>query len=431
MFKKLLQLAVVFVSVNSGLFAEEPQEQVIDHIELATMMFYDGNNQKALDELQLAKDSHTDIDWLKYHSIRGLIFLKEEKYPLAITALKKAIIATHKKVYEAPPTEKKVKRKHLLSFLIGSEESKTTAPEEKKPVFDAEKLRREKLEELYIYLSQAYYKNKQYIKTVEALDKAGQRGRSNAAYYTLRAECYWKAGQKANAIAALSTGSRLFPKDATLLKQKFYYFVDLKLYQAAIKAAKAYMKKVPASDQEYISLAQMLISGGEEEEAFKVLEEAKMRFPTSAKIDILLGHLYNKKDMPYVTAQLFEQGSYYDRAYLKEASEMYRRAGNLSHALYLNSKMTDNAEKTKQKVAIYIDRGEFEKIIGLKDALGRYGLLEDDNIRYALAYAYYVVKDYEAAERNLKKIQDSELFSKATIIRKNIEKCKENSLECI
>ncbi|MBT8348253.1 MAG: hypothetical protein HKP62_02255, partial [Sulfurovum sp.] len=212
---------------------------------------------------------------------------------------------------------------------------------------------------------------------------------------------------------------------------KFYYFAELKLYQASIVAAKAYMKKIPANAQEYISLAQMLQSGGESEEALKVLEEAKLKFPSSAKVHVLLGHYYNQKDMPYTTADLFEKGSYYDPIYLKEAAEMYRRNGELAHALYLNSMMTDKEEKTKQKVAIYIGKGEFEKVIGLKDALGRYGLLKNDNMRYALAYAYYVVKDYDSAEAHLKKIEDDELFSKATVIRKNIEKCRSNSLECI
>ena len=110
---------------------------------------------------------------------------------------------------------------------------------------------------------------------------------------------------------------------------------------------------------------------------------------------------------------------------------MYRRSGDLAHAFYLNSKMTDKAEKTKQQVAIYVGREEFEKIIALKDALDRYGLLNDDAMRYALAYAYYVSRDYESAETHLKKIQDDELFSKATIIRKNIEKCKNNPMECL
>lgn len=428
MLKKILTLSLVLFMTNTALMAQKPQEQIINHVEVATILFYDGSYKKALEELQKAKESHTDIDWMKYHSMRGIIFLKEEKYTQAIDAIKEAISATRKKVYKAPVEEKE--KKEVL-FSLFSDEKKAEKSKKVVVAFEPEKLRKAKIEELYIYLSQAYYRSEQYLSTVQALDAAGERGQESASLFTLRAECYWKANQKASAIEVLNRGAKLFPKDATLLKQKFYYYAELKLYQASISAAKAYMKKVPANAQEYISLAQMLVSGGEDMEAIKILEEAKILFPTSAKVHILLGHYYNKKDMPYTTAHLFEEGSYYDSKYLKEASEMYRRAGALSHALYLNSLMSDKTEKTKQKVAIYVSRGEFEKIIGLKDALNRYALLKNDNMRYALAYAYYVVKDYDEAEVHLKKIQDDELFSKATVIRKNIEKCKNSPLECI
>jgi len=427
MLKKTVQILLVLLFTTLTLFAKEEKE-AIDHMALATMMFYDGNYKKALSELQIAKDEHIDMDWLKYHSIQGMISLKEDKYTQAITSFNAAINAAYKKVYTAPVSEQE-KKKYL--FSVFSEKEKKLNPSINESVFNPEKLRRDKIEELYIYISQAYYRNNQYLQTVKALNKAGKKGRSTAGYFTLRAECYWKANDKANAISALSIGTKLFPKDATLLKQKFYYFAELKLYQASIEAAKLYMQKVPVNAQEYISLAQMLMGAGEHMEAIKILEEAKMHFPTSAKVYVLLGHYYNQKDMPHTTAHLFEQGSYYDRKYLKEAAEMYRRSGELSHALYLNSKMSNNAEKTKQKVAIYVNRGEFEKIIGLKDALNRYALLKNDNMRYALAYAYYVVKDYEKAETHLKKIQDDELFSKATVIRKNIEKCKVSPRECM
>jgi tetratricopeptide (TPR) repeat protein len=427
MLKKIITLSVVFFLTYS-LQAEETEAQTINHMEIATIMYYDGKYDKALEELQQAKDSHTKIEWDKYYNMRGLIFLKNENYQASIDAFKQAIIATKQKVYE-PPVEEQPKREYL--FTVFSPETSVEAPVAKKPLFDPEKLRKDQIEEIYIYLSQAYYKSEQYINAVHALDAAGEKGRASASLFTLRAECYWKADQKGAAIDALSRGAKLFPEDATLLKQKFYYFAELKLYQAAIVAAKTYMKKVPANVQEYISLAQMLQSGGESEEAIKVLEEAKLKFPSSAKVDILLGHYYNQKDMTHVTADLFEEGSYYDPNYLKEAAEMYRRNGELAHALYLNSMMTDKEEKTKQKVAIYIERGEFEKVIGLKDAMDRYGLLKNDNMRYALAYAYYMVKDYDDAEAQLKKIEDDELFSKATVIRKNIEKCRSNSLECI
>ncbi|MFT7879320.1 MAG: hypothetical protein ABXS91_02910 [Sulfurimonas sp.] len=427
MLKKLLTLTVVFFCVLT-LQAKESEDKTINHMEIATIMYYDGKYDKALEALQRAKESHTEIEWDKYHNMRGLIFLKNENYRSSIDAFKKAILATRKKVY-TPPVEDTPQREYL--FKLFSDNEKVKKPVVKKPVFDPEKLRKEQIEEIHLYLSQAYYKAEQYLDAVHALDAAGEKGRARASLFTLRAECYWKADQKGSAIDALSRGSKLFPEDATLLKQKFYYFAELKLYQASIEAAKAYMKRVPANAQEYISLAQMLQSGGESEQAIQILEEAKLKFPSSAKVHILLGHYYNQKEMPHITAGLFEEGSFYDATYLKEAAEMYRRNGALAHALYLNSMMKDREEKTKQKVAIYIGKGEFEKIIGLKDALDRYGLLENDTMRYALAYAYYMVKEYEQAEAHLKKIEDDELFSKATVIRKNIEKCRNNSLECL
>jgi len=429
MIKKTLYTSLVLASFYIPLnAANHSKETGPDHMALATMMIYDGKYDKATKELDEVDKNGTDFDAAKYATMRGIIALKAEIYPEAIKEFNDAVAKTKVKVYLPPKTEEEKKKKHLLSFvgLHFEKKKKVVLPE-----FDPEAIRKDKLEQLYLYLSQSYYKNKQYLETVQSLDNAGERGRDRAALFTLRAECYWKANEKENAIATLTKGAEHFPKDTTLLKQKFYYFAELKLFQAAIENAKIYIKKVKAAPTEYISLAQMLNRGGEKQEAIKILEEGKMRFPSSAKISMLLGYLYNKDDMIHTTANLFEEASYYDSNYTKDAAEMYRRAGELPHALYLNASMTNKAEKIKQQIAIFVDRGEFEKVIGLKNAMDRYGLLEDDKLRYALAYAYYVVKDYDKAERYLKQIQDNALFSKATIIRKNIEKCKKNSLGCI
>ncbi|GEM_PF-401295 len=404
---------------------EEAVPPPVDHIQVATILFYDGKYDKALISLQKAKESNVEIDWMKYHSMRGIIFLKQNRLKEAIEELRKAIEVTHVYVYKKPVVEEKPK--HLFTLL--SERNESTISKE--PPFDPEALRKDKLQELYLYLSQAYYKDKQYLKTVEALDQAGERGRDSSATFTLRAECYWKADEKERAITVLTQGATVFPEDTTLLKQKFYYFAELQLYQAAIQAAREYIKRMPADEKEYVSLAQMLQNGGEKNQAIQVLEEAALRFPKSAKIQFLLGLYYNQKQMTYTAAHLLEMGAERNATYLKDAAEMYRRAGDLSYAIYLNSKMTDNAEKTRQKVAIFVSRGEFEKVIALKDALNRYGMLKDDNMRYALAYAYYVVHDFDKAEEHLQKIEDNELFSKATVIRKNIEKCKDKPMECI
>ena len=404
----------------------------IDHMANASMMIFDGKFQKAKNELDMIDQSSPTFDAAKYYTIMGVLDVKEKDYTNAIEDYKKAIEATKVKVYIDPALavkNKVIKKKHLIDFIIDtkSEEEKPKGT----PGFDPEKIRQEALDKLHIQLSKSYYKMKDYANTIQALDNAGVLGSNRAGLFTLRAECYWKLKEQGEALEALSRGSRLFPTDKRLLKQKFYYLSELKLYKAAIDASKAYMDLGEATPKEYLALAQMLLRGHQLNLAITTLEEGKELFPNDAKLNMVLGHAYMKRDMIHTAAQLFERASYSDSNYTKDASEMYRRAKELPHALYLNAQMSDKKEKIKQKVAILVDRQEFEKIIGLKDALNRYHMLTDDNLRYALGYSYYMVKDYDKAEKEFKKIKDNALFTKATVIRKNIEKCKKNSLECL
>lgn len=427
MFKNIKYLALVLALAYLPLSAEETIDAPkIDHLSLATMMIFDGKFDKAREELKEVDQDAIDFDGSRYYTMVGVMAVKEKDYNSSIEAFNKAIEATINKVYTPPPVEKE-KREYL--FSIFSED----IPKEVKevPLFEPEKLRAEKISKLYIHLSKSYYKIKDYLNTIMALDNAGEAGSNRAGLFTLRSECYWKMEDNNSALEALTRGTKLFPDDKRLLKQRFYYLAELKLYQSAIKASRAYMAKSEATDKEYLSLAQMLLGGGDITSAIKILEEAKVKFPYTAKISMMLGHAYLKRDMIHVTAHLFEQASYYDKNSTKDAAEMFRRAKNLPHALYLNSMVSDKKEKLTQKVAIYVDREEYEKVIGLKDGLERYAMLENDNLRYALAYAYFMVKDYDEAEKHFKKINDSSLFSKATVIRKSIEKCKKNSLECI
>lgn len=423
MYKKILPIIAIFALLHSSVYAQTSQSEEVDHLGLATLMIYDAEYEKAHNELALVDKNAPEFDAANYYTVVGVLHSKQNKTQEAITAYKNAIEATKTKVFKAP----KLYTKEKYLFSIASSEAK----KEKAPAFDPEAKRQEKIEQLYMYLTQEYYKLKDYKNTVASLEKAGDQGKSRAGLYTLRAECYYKQGLHEETFAALNRGIKKFPDDATLLKQKFYYFADLKLYRAAIDAARIYMQKAGASSQEYLALAQMLIGANEIDSAIRVLEEAKLKFTKEPTTGILLGHMYLKKDMKHATAHLFDESFYYDKKYLKDAVEMNRRAENNARALYLNTQNIDKIEKLRQKIAIYLNAGEYRKIIGLQKALKRYKMLDDDNLRYALAYSYYMSDDFVNAEEQLKYISDSELFGKATVIRKNIEKCTNNPLECL
>ncbi len=415
-------IAVFCIFSLSVAYAQQEEKQS-NHLELATMMYYDGNYTKATLELNEVDQNSEDFDASKFYSIKGLIAMKTKKYDDAVINLVRAIKETKVKVYKDPYAQKEKERKHL--FLRDFKKKK------KRKAFDPEKIRKQKLEQLYLFLSRAYYQQKEYAKAIKALDMAGEAGKNRAGMYLYKADCYWKMENHDMAIATLDRAIGKFPQAKSLSKQKFYYFAKLNLYHSAAKVATSFLNDSNTSAKEYLTISQVFLRGGEKNEALKLLEYAKVRFPDEAKIPLLLGNIYLKDAMLHTPAHLFEQSANIDNKYIKDAVEMYRRAKEIPHALYLNSKNENPTDQLKQKVAILVSNGEFENLIGLKSDLARYGLLKNDTIRYALAYSYYMVKDYENAEKNLKKITDNQLFSKATIIRKNIEKCKEKPLECL
>ena len=421
--RMLLPILFLFglsVSLVAAMESDTPTE--IDHLAIATIMIHDGRFEKAEAELSKVDPSSEKIDAADYYTIRGVLDFKQDRNKNAIENYLKAIDATKKKTFLPPKNPEK--QKYL--FSIG----KSKTEEEPEIAFVGKKIKKEKLEKLYLYLSQAYYKIQDYANTARHLDFAGDRGTDRPELFSLRAECYWKLEQFSDAINSINRGLKHFPDNANLLKQKYYYFAELELYQSAIETAYRYMTVTQADAKEYIILAQLLTESGQVDEAAKVLEKAKGIFPENAKITMLLGHIYMKKDMEHTAAYFFKAGAYHDKQYLKAAVEMHRRIKDYPHAIFLNTQMSDKVEKLKQKVAILLDRAEYEKVIGLKDDMDRYSLLDDDNMRYALAYSYYMAKDYPNAEKHLKMIQDDKLFIKGTTILKNIEKCRENSMEC-
>ncbi|MGV6817342.1 MAG: tetratricopeptide repeat protein [Thiotrichales bacterium] len=399
---ELFLITSLFIA-STAAYARNSDEDVdpADHMALATLMLYDGNFDKALTELKLVDTEKKGFDFARYYTIKGIVSMRVEDYNSAIENLKLAIEATRVKVY------KKIKG------------------------VDSEVVRTEKLGQLQLQLAEAYYRVKDYASVIETLDAAGEAGVARPELFSLRADCYWRLEDHGNAFDVLSRGFERFPEEVSFVKQKFFYFADLGLYLSAVEAADRYFQAAESDAKDSIAFAQVLSGAHEDDKAIRLLEKAKLQFPKNAKIPVLLGHLYLRRDMHNVAANLFEYASYFDKKYVPEAAEVYRRAKDFPDSLRLNARITDPKEKAKQQVAIFVEQGEFERIIALKDELRRYDMLRDDNLRYALAYAYYMVKDYDNAEKNLKKLTNSELFAKATVIRKSIERCKDNELECL
>jgi tetratricopeptide (TPR) repeat protein len=105
-----------------------------------------------------------------------------------------------------------------------------------------------------------------------------------------------------------------------------------------------------------------------------------------------------------------EQTAQYDPKLIAEAAEVYRRAGRFYKALTLNAGIRDQQVKLKQRLSVFIALKRYEQAANMKKSLYRNVLLNDQNIRYALAYAYFASGQFDAAGRQIDFLIESELF---------------------
>jgi hypothetical protein len=58
-------------------------------------------------------------------------------------------------------------------------------------------------------------------------------------------------------------------------------------------------------------------------------------------------------------------------------------------------------------------------------------LLEDEDLRYAVAYALFKTGEFGAAEEHLSALNRPDLFRKAAELRRAIQDCVEDSWKCL
>jgi len=362
--------------------AEKSKSDEIDHVALATLLMKDGHYTRAAETLNEADTTKKEFDFVMFYTLKGLVFTKQQLFKVANEQFYKAI------------------------------ESGQTEPS------------------IYLYIAQNNFKLRDYQGTVDALDKAGIIATEKPQLLALKAECYWKLEQKAEALDTLAVVTSKFPKYYGVYKQRFNYFVELELYQGALEDAEIYLANEKPNVKTYLSFVGALRKSGATSKATMLAEEGNVKFVESADMTVMLAHLYLDQEMIQTAADLFDQASIEDPKYTKEASEMLRRAREFTLALYKNAQLIDTKEKYKQRIAIYLEFGEYERVVATDSALERSGLLEDENIRYALAYAYYMTSDFDKSEVQLRELTRPDLFEKATELRKSMEKCQNNAWEC-
>lgn len=358
------------------------EEEEIDYITLAAKLIKDGHYDRAATVLDEVDESREGLDLIRYHTLRGVVGLQLKLYKQARESLLKAV--------KAGQTEKVV----------------------------------------HLYLAQAYYGEKDYASVVKQLDLAGAEGKKSVPLYQMRAQANWEIKQYDRAIAALTEGASRFPEDSELLRVKLFRLVELGLYQEALQLGRSFLSRETVTVDDYLAIGQALRQGKQFKEARNILQTARLKYPDNIDATLQLAHTYIDDGRPLLAAMLYEDASRLEPKHTLEAAELYKQAGRLDRALFINAQISDQKAKMKQRLSILLEQERFEQIAAMQDRLSRLGLLADQNIRYALAYSDFKVGNFKSSESHLKQIHDANLYEAALQLRKAMEDCKSVGWEC-
>ena len=247
----------------------------------------------------------------------------------------------------------------------------------------------------------------------------------------MRSQSHWELGQHDAAFLALDAGLKAFPEQSEFSRIKLVHLIELGLFQEVSRIGEAYLERPHATADDYAAVGEGLRQSKQFAQAHAVLEAAHLRFPEDEKISVLLAHTYLDEGRPLVAALLFEDAARRWPRYSLEAAELYLEARRFERALFNNARVLDSAAKMKQRLAILLEQEQFNLVIGMAPSLSRLDLTADQSIRYALAYAYFKVGEFNHAEAHLKQVNEPKLFESALSLRKAMATCREAGWECL
>lgn len=380
MLRRLLMLCLLAVLPT---LAPVQASDEVDYVGLASLLLKDGHYDRAEGALANVDESDEDLDRVRYFTLKGLIKLRNQLHAEAKQALNEAIAA-------------------------GQED----------PV-------------VYLYLAQAHFGLNEYRATLDALQKAGAETQGRPEIVVFRAQAHWQLGEKFKAWDVLADASEQFPDEGEFVRRRVFMLIDLGMYRAAADLGLDYIDRFGAEEPDLLAIGRALRQSGEPERALAFLEQAYLRYPGSKSAMLELAHTYLETRRTLAAARLFEQAAAFYPELTSEASELYREAGHVMHALNLNARTADSEKKFKQRLALLVQLEAFEQVAAMERDLQRVGLTEEGSVRYALAYAFFKTGRFEKAESYLAGLSDPDLFKQATNLRSAMSSCEESPWACL
>lgn len=386
MFVALLAVAGLAAPPSAGAQGSKKKQQKedLDYLELATVLVRDKHYERASNTLAQVDTEDEDTDLARFHFLRGVVRLNLGLYSQAAED------------FEA-------------SITNGQTD----------PVVS-------------VYSGQAYFYSNQYEKCIEAFLRAQDKAREIQATFAMRAEAYWKLERFEDSWRILNEGMELYPDYHELLRRKTFQAIEKNLYRTASELGRIYLQRADASSRDYLAIGSALYRSGSVDSALQFLEIAHLRYSDELEVTTELARVYKERGQYRTAANLLERAALRTGKdeVLVEAAELYRKAEEPYKALALNARVAQSEKRLRQRLSVLVELRRYEMVAAMERDLRRVGLMKDDTIRYAVAYAHFKTKDYQRAETLLSGISSPDIFRQATELRKAMEDCRDEQWRC-
>jgi len=196
--------------------------------------------------------------------------------------------------------------------------------------------------------------------------------------------------------------------------------LQLGLFQEAERYGRKHLEHAPSANAT-LALAEALRGAGAVGEAVLLLEEGRLRYPEEPELTVRLAALHLAGGRPLAAGELLQRVAEVQPARAALAADCYLKAGAYERALYMNAMVPDPRRKATQRLSILAEQGRWEEAAALAPRLTRLEATQDDEIAYALGYAFFQIGAYGEAERALASIADPALFRNANQLRNAME----------
>ncbi len=374
---QIVFIALLWLVVTSAPAQDDKQStQDIDFLELAALMLRDNHLDRAETALQQVDIQHEDTDQHRYYSLKGLLGVKRGQHEIAVKALSQA---------------------NTIKSLEPN---------------------------MQLILAQAAFSADQFERSLQALNEGGLALQQVTESYHMRAKAHWQLNEKPMALAIINVAMALFPSESAFLKRKIFYLVALELHAQAAELGLDYVAKYDVSADDYLAIGMALKNAGNRERGLSFLESAHLYFPENEDIIKALAAAYVEKQHYLSAANIVHKLAMTNNDYMSEAAELFRKAGYKHQALILNGLITDQSEKLTQRLGLLIELALFDQAVALKNDLIRTRLLQQDDIRYAMAFTHFKLGQYQETEGLLSELTEPRYIEQALQIRDYMNQCR-------